>query len=315
MLELMLAGNNKPIVPESGPGNKQLLAGNRTDGWFGIIPAAEMPSPFTIATTSGLSVTLPQINNNPLTWLKAVLDGKYIFFSSTPFNNTTLTALYNAGVVYGTDDNGLRTPTGSSPTNQLKLIVFKDSANKTWCFKIRLINTINPNTMTSTDTPASTSVYAGEMYKLFSHIMASGNVPQDGVKWDKFVAGREFYNDRYHSNSVQAGSVFQGAPTYTLGQYGWYGVGVSVSWMPVLELINPDVELVPPIEVTGAAPKMMPANVNATSNIDALSSSELTMISSTLTPPLESAPASPEPLSAGAVNTVNAQWLPPHMTN
>lgn len=175
MLELMLAGNNVTIIPESGPGNKKLVAGNRTDGWFGLIPPEEMPSTATIATLSGLSITLPQAATVPLNWLKAVLDGKFVFYPTTPFNNLTLTAIYNAGVVYGTDDNGLNVPTGSSPTNQFKVLTFTDKGGKTWCFKLRLINTANPNNLTAVTTPAQAKVEAGEMFKLYSHVMLGTN--------------------------------------------------------------------------------------------------------------------------------------------
>lgn len=316
MLELMLAGNNKTIIPESGPGNKQLLAGDRVDGWFGIVPGAQMPSPAAIVSGTGLSATMPQVANVPLNWLKAVLDGKYVFFPSTPFNTLTLTALYNAGIVYGTDDNGTQIPTGSTATNQFKLIKFVDQENKTWLFKLRLITTINPNTMTSNNIPPTANVTAGEMYKLFSHVTASPTVaPADGVKWDKLTPGRDFYNDRWHSRSIFGSNNYQGAPTYTASQYIWIGNGTSLSWMPTLELINPDEELIPAFDVTGTSPTLTPMNPVLSSTIGTLSPPLADMVGGTELQPWVSSGSLPEPLTPSAINVANSSELPAQMTN
>lgn len=316
MLELMLAGNNKTIIPESGPGNKQLLAGGRVDGWFGIVPGAQMPSPATIVSGTGLTATMPKVANVPLNWLKAVLDGKYIFFPTTPFNSLTLTALYNAGVVYGTDNSGTQIPTGSTATNQFKLIKFVDQESKTWLFKLRLITTINPNTMTSNNTPPTASVTAGEMYKLFSHVISSASVaPVDGVKWDKLTPGGDFYNDRWHSRSIFGGSNYQGAPTYTASQYIWTGNGTALSWMPTLELINPDEELIPAFDVIGKAMTAAPANVNLTSNVEPLVLPAITMMNTTEVAALTSGSVTADHLTPPAVFSINTTELPARMIN
>lgn len=315
MLELMLAGNNKTIIPESGPGNKQLIAGNRTDGWFGLVSPEEMPSTATIATLSGLAITLPQTRVVPLNWLKAVLDGKFIFYPSTPFNNLTLTAIYNAGAVYGTDDNGLNVPTGSSPTNQLKVLTFTDKSGKTWCFKLRLINSANPNDLTAVTTPSQAKVEAGEMFKLYSHVMLGTPSPVDGVKWDKLGANVDVYVNRYHSTSIYSNQVFNGAPNSVVAQYAFTAVTTIYPWMPLLELMNPDVELIPPFDVTGTPPVLTPMNPVLGSTINTLAPPLTTMVSGTELQPWVSAGSLPEPLTPSAINVVNSSELPAKMTN
>lgn len=315
MLELMLAGNNVTIIPESGPGNKKLIAGNRTDGWFGLIPPEEMPSTATIATLSGLSITLPQATTVPLNWLKAVLDGKFVFYPTTPFNNLALTAIYNAGVVYGTDDNGLNVPTGSSPTNQFKVLTFTDKGGKTWCFKLRLINTANPNNLTAVTTPAQAKVEAGEMFKLYSHVMLGTPTPVDGVKWDKLGVNTDVYVNRYHSTSIYSNQVFNGAPNSTVSQYNFTGVTTIYPWMPLLELMNPDVELIPAFDVTGTPPILAPTNPVLSSTISTLSPPLAVMVAGTELQPRMSASNVPESLLPSIINVGNSLELPAQMTN
>lgn len=316
MLELLLAGNNLLVIPQSGPGSKKLLAGTRTNGWFGVVPANEMPSPAEITSGTGLVATLPQKSTIPLTWMKAVLNGKYVFFATTPFNSYSHTQLYNAGVVYGTDDNGLRVPTGSTATNQYKLITFVDTANKLWCFKLRLISTLTPNNPTATNVlPPEDQIKAGELYNLFSHTMASGNTPVDGVKWDKLVPGKDFYNDVYSSNVLLSGSVLRAAPADAPAQYSWWSIGVSGSWMPLLELLDPDVELIPPLDLMGATPSLVGATPTATSNAIPLVPPELTMAPQTeRSAHTKQATSDTIPLIPTDLIMANHDEQPPHMT-
>lgn len=315
MLELMLAGNNVTIIPESGPGNKKLVAGDRTDGWFGLVSPEEMPSTATIATLSGLSITLPQVATVPLNWLKAVLDGKFVFYPTTPFNNLTLTAIYNAGVVYGTDDNGINVPAGSSPTNQFKVLTFTDKNSKTWCFKLRLINSVNPNNFTAVTTPPQANVEAGEMFKLYSHVMLGTPTPVDGVKWDTLGANTDVYVNRYHSTSIYSNQVFNGAPNSVVSQYNFAAVSTIYPWMPLLELMNPDVELIPPFDVTGTPPIMTPMNPVLNSTVDALNPPLANITSGVELQPWVSAGSVPEPLTPTIINVGNSSELPAKMTN
>lgn len=313
MLELMLAGNNVTVVPESGPGNKKLLKGDRSNGWFGIVPANEMPSPITITSGTGVTANMPQVGSVGLSWLKAVLNGKHVFLASTPFSTTlTLVALYNAGLVYGTDDNGTQVPTGATATNQFRLITFVDTANKTWMFKLRMINTVNPNTMTSNNTPPTASVWAGELWNLFSHVIASSTVvPTDGVKWDGLVPGRDFYNDRQYSNSIYGASVFQGAPTYTVGQYNWFNVATPVSWFPMLEVIDPDTSLIPPVEITLTVAPISGVSAVGVNDGVGLFAGQLNMVAGNELNPVLTNVALPTPLTTGQLLQVSNDELTP----
>lgn len=275
MLELMLAGNNVTIVPGSGPGNKKLLAGDKTNGWFGVQMATDLPAASVIASAVGLTATLPQNTTYPLRWMKAVLDGKFIFFPTAPFNNYTLTQLYNAGAVFGMDSNGLVTPTGLTPTNQLKIVTFKDLTGKDWAFRIRLIGTSNPINPTSTSL-SSTQAQTCEMFNLFSHV-TTNVTPLDGKSWDSLVIGRDIYNDRFHGRTLLGNQVCTRAPSYGWSTYYWESISNSYGWWPLLEVLDPDVDIIPPMDVSAIMPGDVPVAALPTAVYNKLAPSELTM--------------------------------------
>lgn len=71
----------------------------------------------TLSQISGLSTSgsaMPEAG-----WIKLLLDDKIVYVAMRPVRyNITLGEIYSAGLMYGTDDNGLWVPTGSNPRNQ-----------------------------------------------------------------------------------------------------------------------------------------------------------------------------------------------------
>lgn len=114
-----------------GPGPKQLVAGDYQLGFFGEVTSAELIDGDMLATETGFSAGISQ--HATTGWLKFAHQGKILYVAKKPLRHTvSWDDIYQAGLVYGTDDTGL-TPTGD-PTNQISpLMIGQDG------FKVRLL--------------------------------------------------------------------------------------------------------------------------------------------------------------------------------
>lgn len=99
------------------PGSKYLLAGARdTFGYFGIVPSADFISGDALA--SALGITAGSSINSDTPWLKLIKEGKILFHPLKPLRHSTpWNAIYEAGAVYGTGDEGTLPPNGRLGTN------------------------------------------------------------------------------------------------------------------------------------------------------------------------------------------------------
>lgn len=281
MLELMLAGNNVTIVPGSGPGNKKLLAGDKTNGWFGMIDAGEMPIPQEILTMGGGGIaSLPNQATVPLRWMKAVINGKYIFVANTPFNIYALLDIYNRGQIFGTDDIGISPPSNRyNDQNQLQIVTYTDKVGKVWAFKLRTLS------HSSNDKPTSTSVTTTELaeaesFKLYSHII-SGVTPDDGKRWDNLVNGVDYYAAWSTSRTVFGTYFLSRAQNGNRSTGTWYANNTSYNWFPVLEVIDPDVDIIPPVNIAFETISLSGTGTIATSDAITMTPSELGMLPQT----------------------------------
>lgn len=93
------------------PGNKTLLAGDRSAGFLGFVPASEVFTGTQLATEIGLSAG--NAFNTETPWIKYIWKGKICFTPLKPIRyNLSWDSIYNAGAVYGTGDYGLLPPMG-----------------------------------------------------------------------------------------------------------------------------------------------------------------------------------------------------------
>lgn len=104
------------VADRKGPGPNTLQFGNETYGYFGSVPSADFVNSSTILAALKTLSGIPSANLYPK-WSKFIRNGKVLFVPSVSFGDATWANLYNAGAVYGTNDNG---PTNSPGTvNQL----------------------------------------------------------------------------------------------------------------------------------------------------------------------------------------------------
>lgn len=147
----MSGGAQANYFPNSGPGNKTLVAGDSTHGYFGTVTTTEM---FTVNDIENFITTLPGTAYAPtdLMWHKFVLDEKFIFVPNRAIRNTTWNSVYNASMVYGLDGNG-PFPPAAGGVNQLTQ-VSKMLNGKTYGFKVRTVKgalTDSANTLSASD--------------------------------------------------------------------------------------------------------------------------------------------------------------------
>lgn len=109
--------NNHPVVDFSNlPGSKRLIAGDKNAGFLGFVEAEEFITGADLCTSIGLSQG--SIINSTTPWIKYMWKGKICFRAvKSIMRSVTWDAIYNAGAVYGTDDEGLLPPTGRLGTN------------------------------------------------------------------------------------------------------------------------------------------------------------------------------------------------------
>lgn len=134
MLEAMLSSGvgSKQTYPDSGPGPKTLKFGTSDLGYFGEVGYDELFS---------LSELRRQLNfwggtdNNPNpAWIKMFSSGRVIYFPTQALAvGMSWNLLYAAGLVYGTDNNGV--VPGSPAVNQLAYVSKNKDSFKVRCFK------------------------------------------------------------------------------------------------------------------------------------------------------------------------------------
>lgn len=119
-------GNNEPYgyFTSTGPGPQTPIRGDWELGYFGRVPTSSLLAPGALRTALGISFGSGTADASITYYNKFVRGGKILFYPADSIVTTlTFDQLYNAGLIYGTDDNGAY-PAGATltPTNQKKII-------------------------------------------------------------------------------------------------------------------------------------------------------------------------------------------------
>lgn len=243
MLEqLLIRQGATNFFPESGPGNKTLLKGNVDAGYFGVVTAAELFAPNELSQRVGLTAGTPL--NGTGGWYKFVYKGKFIFIARIQDRNSvTWNDLYNAGLVYGTKDNGAY-PIGDGvyqyhPQRKIE-------GERSWFLVPRLprMAALDP----ARSTAPITDVLDTEWAQTFCRLMAGFGAVD---KWDSLAPFSYAYASTYMGdwaintqaeNLTYAWSAGSGPDTSrTPTPRPKTGATGNQFWRPVLELISGDV--------------------------------------------------------------------------
>lgn len=231
------------FFPETGPGNNTVIRGDYKLGLMDEIPAGNL---FTSSTLVGMfsgHIRHPRLNDNSLVWHKLIIDNKILFFPSeslTVERQNSWLNMYNAGVVYGTDDDGLiPAPT---PVNQFRTVLFgenelivrlpKASTNEDGTLAIS-VPSDDPTIMDSELSKILKSTYLGDI----------PNSPYLKLLDNARAVGAGMMTQERISLSTTADSVYMAANGNTVSRA--YNItfidhrNVGSEWLPVLELIYP----------------------------------------------------------------------------
>ncbi|MNF44313.1 hypothetical protein D3C85_787500 [compost metagenome] len=117
--------------PDSGPGPQTLKRGDWKRGYFGRVLVGDFLNIAETRSVSGLTAGTAEPEAGLTHWHKYIYDGKILFIPNTSISNgLSWNAIYQAGLMYGTDNFG-SPPTGgvaSPPTfnvNQKRLATVK----------------------------------------------------------------------------------------------------------------------------------------------------------------------------------------------
>lgn len=249
MLELLIVNLvNKPpvVIPgDTGPGPTTLIAGDATEGYFGIVPSTDLIAGNTLAAAIGL--TAGSAVNNTVDWQKFIWQGKVLFSPLRGFRtNLNWTNVYQAGAIYGSDTNGFY-PSGTPKLQDAKVVI----AGRT--YRVRVFKTLKDGINT---TPAEVGTGSGSSGR------CDGILAFNGSEWNRLMY-RSATNGGTGQNwaslpdaDITAGwTVVQESPSPNtagcfLRSYPGFGLPsalavskgltvASVAWKPVLELVSP----------------------------------------------------------------------------
>lgn len=229
-----------PTVPDSGPGHKKLVEYEpaTTTGYFGRIAAADMPGIDLIE--SAAAITLGGVRTafaSNITWTKYTKNGKVFYYPDNSIRSgITWDNIYQAGFVYGTNDNG-KFPEANTPTNQLRKFVFTDRDGIAWEFKVRLPQLVTIDKFADSQLSNSTFARESEFSTTFARTHGFNNCP---VIWDNIAKPLS------GALGTETNSNFAAQSNYVSTAFNW-GVfsrqakGTSIGqcqWFPVLELVG-----------------------------------------------------------------------------
>lgn len=252
MIEALIAGKAVETItlPLSGPGNKTLLFGTTDLGYFGRVSQDELFTSKELLDFTGITTgTVGPIN---FQWMKFIRAGKVIYISTALLRTAiSWNILYELGLIYGTNDNGLY-PT-ATPTNQLKWKVKEDKGKK-WFLKARTIKGTNTDPYAS----ASDNVLDSEWDQLMGRVMV-GSHANAGV-WEKnalndvaavlFTLAQETWVLPNNTTAyVTRGGNYNG-PMY-VGQVSKPSTLANYGYRPVFELFDGSTLTAEPAEVIG----------------------------------------------------------------
>lgn len=174
-----LSGEKKiAAMPYTGPGPQTLIAGDMRAGYFGTVQGGRdifRASEFKEA--AGITFGEGHWSNEYIRWWKFAWKNEILFIPFAPFcDYVSWQDIYQAGLVYGTDDNGVA-PYGT-PTNQYMEVTYGN-------------DTFVPRLMTgSVDTPEDS-----EWDQLVARVHDYVGQYQIGENWD-------YYTDRGSKESA-----------------------------------------------------------------------------------------------------------------
>lgn len=236
-------------VPRRGAGSNVIQKGDYNYGYFGNIPSSSFIN--ITALRAALGFSGGQVNNASPKWHKYARNGKVIFVPETAVStNVGWNMLYNAGLVFGTGDNGPYN-SGSNVTQNAQVTIGPDT------YRVRLMRGYNddngvfcPTGSVVEPTESFTCEWDDFIYPLSQYVPASqrlanvSNLTIANTLLNASAAGvvcQERTVSAAGTVPVQRGcNVVSARQGFSARQYSPQLSTANLNlWWPVLELIEP----------------------------------------------------------------------------
>ena len=289
MLEFIMGGNVDRNVPLSGPGPKTLVAGNKRNGWFGIVDAQVMMPLTTLITKLGDPgwTRYNNTNNIPFGWLKAMLGGKPVFVANQPVYAPRWIDVYNAGMMTGVDPQPY-VPNGYQAAYPSTVIDYTDSEGVTWYFKVRTIRGADDYVTTGN----VEDIQQAESTILYNKI-TGGDLQIDGGRgWDNLKPNVDYAGGLWMTSSLDSLLTRYLCRYPDASALALFASNVTNpnNWVPVLEVIDLNSELVPTLSVAGQPEHVTAVTPSSHSDLTLLTTTTLSQVGQDELPPVMQLP-------------------------
>ena len=244
MLEALLStgARSGANYPNSGPGVKTLTFGDEALGYFGEVSQEELFGLAELRRQLSYWSGEDNASATPLVWIKMFLDQKVLFIPKQSLvANISWDDLYNNGLIYGTDDNGI--VPGVAPVNQFRTVGGPNSLFKVRVFKARVADPVaHDMTYTIANTTPLPDIAGIEWVRIVQALTDEARISHVplGPSWNVYAkgtvlrpAGTGFAVAQNTRQSTQSQNATVGNSQLSLGTKASAGS----YWHPVLELL------------------------------------------------------------------------------
>lgn len=225
------------VFPDSGPGSKVMLIGDMTEGYFGVVPEAELFSPMEVYSqlNQGRTELYGTLNALPANrvWYKFARDGKIVYLASYNQISIRWLELYKLGAAYETDtpDNKQLPPDGTLVRQ--KSIMRKTENGREW-FLSPAMPKLAGNDPWEYGGINLTPDPGGDIARLFAKIVPSGGFATG--EWDgQTIEGSGFW---CQTTSARDTRLAYGSSMVGLNQGQYDRTTFLGGWRPFLELVD-----------------------------------------------------------------------------
>lgn len=229
MMESMVTADSggNTYFPDSGPGSKFLVDGDKSIGYFGAVTTTELFTEQEIIYATR-EVTGARRALDGMVWHKHFYDGRVLYVLDRPMYDTTRNSLYSAGLIYGETGQG-RFSITDTPVDQMTVLTkpMEDKDDAVWSLILRTLTAdrIDP-------TVIEAGVNDGECFSTVLLGMAN--------KWG-YTATYPEVTANVSADNITIPVVFNASGLTT------QSATATTRWRPVLELVPTDDMRVMPV--------------------------------------------------------------------
>lgn len=216
--------------PNSGPGPQTILRGDWKRGYFGKVPIAEFLTAADAKALCGLAAGTAVADTILTYWNKFILDGKILFIPPCAATaGVVWKNIYDAGLMYGTDDTGSAPSTAqtATATNQRKVVLAKG-------FNF-LVYSPKASAAPTNAYLATGDVGGSEWFETVARTLLSPTRADAKSRWDDQASHAAAFPGALTQHFASSTLVY-GAVNDTAGSQNAGVVNANYGWYPIFEL-------------------------------------------------------------------------------